>query len=1385
MRKLLPLASFVLVLSFTNSFAQSDFTQKSAYSILSSNPNEIIISISPNYHIHTVVDEKTGEKYERINFSGSSIKGIPIGAPAAEWLPLSVLIPSNESAYVEIINVEYGAPDNAVLAPVPNSIFIKDAEFKTRVESYSRNPELYSIAPAATVTTTSPGIFRTSYTQEIDIHPISFDAASNTIRLIRQMIVKISFAGSGQSSVPQIISPNEAEIFGGMFVNGATREFYNSAIREVTKAIPASSTVSYKQTASPNSNAQWLEVTTSDQGVYHITASDLAKSGITSADPASIQLFGYGGATVPEDIDSAIGELHECTVDVLRNGDGSFSEARFYDPGLNEWYYNPGNGHTTLFWLYHILNPFTTSGHYLLKIGGASSGKRISSKPENPLSPISQSTVPTVVVHESDERFEDRFVSREFVGEEIPKGRDVTIGLPDLPGYTADSTILRPGFNSHALLARTINLTLNGVQLPGISDNSQYFHTEEDIITYTSRKWDEEILAGSLLHTQNNSLILSATTTEEDSKFWLNWIEVFYRRQTSLNAGQIPFYLVADGRGFNYNFTEAASGETWDVSDPWNPAKLASSNGSTMNVPIQGDANGFRQFIAFTASSIKSPTVSATKTLVLHDSVCQTGAEDIIVTPAAFLDQANKLANQRRMGGQATGPLSVAVVTAEDIYREFGYGSSDYTAIRNFMAFMLRHTAANNTTKPLYLTLFANGHCDYRNKTTQLPVGVPIYEIWKNSSVKRLDCNSFRSSQLEYIPDDQFFVHLTPGNNKMDLALGRVVVHNADEAETFVTKVIKYETSSDQGDWRARATMICDDRYASDGLKFNDGLDHLQATQDEVVSIPSRIVQKEIYGVAYPNLFTSAGRRKPDMEKAIIEAFNSGSAIISWVGHGNPSVWAHESILSVPSTINKLTNFNRLAFVTTATCDFSRYDNYAAPISGGVQLIIKADGGAIASLGTSRSVTEDGPNGAAPTFYKALFNKPDCNSLEGSAPIGFAYIAANMASSQAVLFYIMGDPTQRIIIPRQYVTIDSINGIPFSESVAPRTIAALSQVTISGHISNACDGSDLDASFNGNAAITLLDAPTHVAVTTTFLEQSPITDRWNTDGPILYHGSSTVTRGKFRSTFIVSKDIKFDSSNAKISMLAYSDNFHSALGVTTNIRVYGIETARVDSDHEGPKLTAYIGSRAFHSGDVVPVNSKIIVDVSDISGLNTSTASIGHSFVAWTDDSTAGTIDLASTYVSKQDDYKTGTSEQQALLPVGTHILKVRAFDALDNPTFTEVEFTARDVQPYALYNTTIKPNPVRNQAVFTFLQPSAPESPVDVTIAIFTVIGQQVRELSAQSISQNSVSIPFDGRDNSGTILTDGTYIYRVVARERLSGVQTTSGGKFLIVRN
>ena len=1382
MRNLLSLACFFLAGFSAQSFAQRSFPGNPPYNTVSSNPKEVIIAIHPVYKIRTVTDEKTGEEYEQITFSGGSLKGFAIGAPAEEWIPVGLLAPSKELAKFEVIGEEDEPVQSGMLAPVAKWTFTRDG-FKTPVEHFIRNTNLYSSAAGNIVSIGSANIYRTAYTQELRINPIRYDAAMHSIRLIKNMTVKITFYDVPPANTAYLttLRPEEAELFENLFANGNISGFYHSAVGVVTKALSPAS-VSSKTSASPASltGENWLLISTNDQGVYHITSADLANAGISNASPSTLQLFGYGGQAIPEDLDSATGEMHECALDILTNSDGSFAEARFYEPGTTEWHFIPESGSTPLFGLFHLLNPFTTSGHYLLKAGGSSSSKRIVLLPDNVISPLPQNTVPAVAVHEDEERFENPDISREFVGEDIPNGRDVTVNLPDLPGYTSDSTVLRPGFDSHAQNAHTFNLSLNGTQLNPIIDGSSLIFGYDQ---YSARNWGTEILASNLLRAQNNTLTLSATTSEGDANFALDWVEVFYRRQASLGGGQVPFYLLSDGRALMYNFTEAANGQTWDVTDPSNPVKMALANGSSMSVPIQGDPNGFRQFIAFTPASLKTPSVSSAGTLALRNGICQTGAADIIVTPAAYINQANKLAKQRIMGGQATGPLTVAVVTVEDIYKEFGYGSNDYTAIRNFLSYTFRHTTANNTIKPLYLTLFANGHCDYRNKTTQLPVDVPIYEIWRTYSASEL-----RSGEPPYSPDDAFFVRLTPGSDMLDVAVGRVTVHNADEADAFVSKVIKYETSSDQGDWRSRATFVCDDRHYDDDEGNHgvfDPLQHIFDTGNEMKYVPGRILFHDIFGQSYPRISTATDIRMPEMEKAIVDAFNSGSVILSWVGHGNPAVWAHEAVLTVPATINKITNINRLAFVTTATCDFSACDDYSKPVAGGVLLITKPDGGAIGSLGTSRSVS---PEETAPSFYAALFSI-GCNEGVGTSPIGVAYIAARKAGSPiySLYYYILGDPAQRLIFPRQFVAIDSINGIPSNELNAPITIPALTQLTISGHISNVCDGSDLDANFNGSTTVTLFDAPTHVSATSTFPNNTPapITDHWDIDGPILYRGNSTVTGGRFRATFIVSKDIKFDTSRAKISMLAYSDNFHSALGVDTNIIINGIDTARADSDHQGPSLVPYIGSRAFKSGDVVPVNSMIIVDVSDISGLNTSTASIGHSFIAWTDDSTAGAIDLASTYVSKQDDYTTGTSTQQAKLPVGKHVLQVRAFDALDNPTYAQVEFTARDVQPYELYNTTITPNPVHDvNSFFTFLQPSSPESPVDVTISIYTIIGQKVRDLSAQSISQNSVSIPFDGNDNFGTPLPDGAYIYRVTARERLTTNQTNEGGKFIIRR-
>ncbi|HEY6172664.1 MAG TPA: hypothetical protein VIX80_10440, partial [Candidatus Kapabacteria bacterium] len=435
------------------------------------------------------------------------------------------------------------------------------------------------------------------------------------------------------------------------------------------------------------------------------------------------------------------------------------------------------------------------------------------------------------------------------------------------------------------------------------------------------------------------------------------------------------------------------------------------------------------------------------------------------------------------------------------------------------------------------------------------------------------------------------------------------------------------------------------------------------------------------------------------------------------------------------------------------------------------------------SLATSRSVYPG--EELVYKFYEKLFDVA-CDELQGSNYVGFAYAAGRLegqAGYNANKFFILGDPAQRLLIPRQYVVIDSINGNPYNEKGNVTQLASLSVVRLSGYISNTCDGNELDATFNGTSSVTLFDAPTRVEQISTYTEASPSIDNWMVEGPILYRGSATVKNGRFSTSFIVPKDIKFDTNKAKIHMYASSDDFRSAVGVGKNVRVYGVDTSAAE-DSDGPDLTVYIGSRRFRSGDVVPIHSKVIVDVKDISGINTSTAGIGHSFVGWANDSTSNVIDFAENYTAAQDDYSSGTSQNQTQLPKGPGVMNVRAFDARNNPTFASVEYIASDEDPYKLYDVAVVPSPARSSATFTFLQPSAPESPVDIVITIYTVDGRKVKELSALNVSQNDIALMWDLRDMSGSFVPDAAYVYRISVSERLTSLETMYGGVFIVQR-
>ena len=243
------------------------------------------------------------------------------------------------------------------------------------------------------------------------------------------------------------------------------------------------------------------------------------------------------------------------------------------------------------------------------------------------------------------------------------------------------------------------------------------------------------------------------------------------------------------------------------------------------------------------------------------------------------------------------------------------------------------------------------------------------------------------------------------------------------------------------------------------------------------------------------------------------------------------------------------------------------------------------------------------------------------------------------------------------------------------------------------------------------------------------------------------------------------------------------DDARTALGDNQHIRLTSSDSSLVAVDTTGPSLKLWLGSRSFQSGDAVSMHSTIIVDVNDLHGLNTSTASIGHSFVGWVDDVQDSAVDLASTYISKENDFTSGTSQQHVSLPSGHHTMHVRAFDTYDNAAFASVDFVAKNGTPYQLYDLSVVPDPMQNNTTISFVQPGQAGSLVNVTLSIYSVAGQLVRTLTAES-RESVIAMPWDGRDAMGTPVANGAYVFGVNAQNLDDGTSSYAMGKCIVAR-
>ncbi|HZE84600.1 MAG TPA: type IX secretion system sortase PorU [Puia sp.] len=1125
----------------------------------------------------------------------------------------------------------------------------------------------------------------------------------------------------------------------------------------------------------------WYKIAVKDPGIYRIDVPFLKSLGINTdqLSSATIRLYGNGGQMLPEACSgSRTDDLEENAIDVEDGGDGIFNGSDyilFYAPGPHAWIKDSLNRQFS-----HRKNLFSEESFYFLSFGGT--GKRVGnlSSPQNPN--ISISSFDERWFHELD-TFNFLSSGKDWYGEEfanVPGGlvsRNFSVAPSAMPHL--DSS--QPLSVTANCMARSIGtgsrfaISVNGVAV-----------SELDIPAVTDGSYD---VFGKVLQSRTSfhaarsplTLTLNFTPGSFNAQGWLDWLELSGRGQLIFDGqGQLLFRdwnSVGSGHIGSFSMTgAAATTRVWDITDPSSAQNIQGVlNGNVFS--FVNDCGSLHEYVAFTNAAAAG--ASAGSGLLLPRAAGKVDNQNLhqasqpqllIITDPALMSQAQRLAQFHLQQDH----LKTLLVSSQQVYNEFAGGNPDPAAIRDYVKMFYDRAAGDSTKRPGYLLLFGAGSFDYKDRLVGNTNLVPAYE--SQSSLDPL--NSYTSDDFFGFLDDNEDVNAINSLNLLDIGIGRIPARTPAEAAAVVNKILHYSDPKTQGPWRNELNLIADD--GDQNLHFTDA-EGFAATI--TATAPASNIDK-IYLDAYKEQNTPAGGRYPLVNQAISSQIYNGTLIWNYTGHGSSTRLSNEDVLD-QDIINGFSNPDKLPLFITATCDFTPYDN---PLihSIGADLLVRKATGAIALMTTTRLVfafsnktinnnylltaLQPGPDGS----YHSL---GDAERLAKN----FTYQTQTDAVNNRK-FTLVGDPALTLAFPRYKVLTTSINGK--AVTAAPDTLKALNQYTIGGQVTD--NNGALLGSFSGTLYATVFDKPR--TLSTLGNNAGSFKADFQVQDNVLYKGKVQVSNGIFSFSFVVPKDINYQYGKGKISYYAgaggpgTSSGGADGNGAFTNLVVGG--SGGSSGSGPGPTIEAYLNDEKFVDGGITNQNPILLLHLQDSVGINITGTGIGHDIVAIVDNNAQNPLVLNGFYEADLNTFKKGTVRYP--LPVmqdGEHTLLIKAWDVANNSSQVLLSFRVLKSQHLSLAHVLNYPNPFTTHTTFWF-EHNRPADDLQVMIQIFTVSGKLVKSIrrTINTPGNRSSEIEWDGRDDYGSRIGRGVYIYRLRVRAS-DGTQVDKLEKLLIL--
>lgn len=1198
-------------------------------------------------------EQQVGE-YSRINAKDMDLDG-ETGAPLLPREVFKIGLPPSGSFTYSVVESEYSSYTlSSRLQPAPFVTLhegMSQHEYRIDEIKYSTERELVEASAFS---------FRSHDLADFIVHPFVYDGQLG-IRVYSRLLVRITLEGDVKFSSEPQVDPIMDSIRGEL-LNAAQAKNWRSSSR---------SNVNFADFSKSN---WWIRVETNRDGIHRLNYNNLEGFPLQDIDPRQLRMFSTSGKTMSRTVVQDGPEFKEIPIYVSNEATGVFGTTDyilFYGSNRDSYAYNSGIQSNPLY-----INPYSQNQVFWLTFGNGFAGAplRISELAAETqyLEQLNNGQmfkhVESEIHRREDEGF-DWYSSRFFSNSN--QSHTFQADVSDLDPSGSQSISMRlVQENIASTLQHNISVDINSSPVVNNTTTGSTLFTWVGNSPYTLNKSITSLVNGS------NTIRVNVFRGGTDNLFF-DYYKLSYRQNLIKSSVQKSFWhqQVAAPQAYRYNLSGSLQN-----------SMLFRTNGiyNVDIIPLQnsnyfvstGDLNTRYHLLTPTEAYTPVRIVFTEPTDLIADA---SQVDNIIITPAEFVDRANTLASKY---WSLYGAKS-KVIVQDDIFNQFSGGHPDPAAIRQAVRYFYHNLPAPKISS---ITLLGIGTIDWRNHSGAAAAKNKIM-VWSE----------------DHTASDDFYTMISAGAYP-ELAIGRYPVKTLAELDVMLQNFSNYTESPMAGWWKNSALFIGDD--LNNGSYVGEDIHSFQTEEAANLLHPSLIADK-IFAWEYEyDEFQNKPRARNDMFNAI----NEGRLVWTYIGHGSHDKLGAEDYLNGAVDMGRFNNQDKLPLFIASSCSVSHYDHWGWD-SLGQKTVLLSNKGAIASLGANRITYPQYNQPMLKFLMQNLLNdrKPLGESIQIAKFLNATYLANNAA------YVLLGDPLLRLATPERDA------GIQISTSEAKNTLHSRDTATISGSFSG--------AGLSGEAQLIVLDNMRSYGL-------GNITVSHN--GNQLYRGSMNVESSTFETGFVVPDDVLNGNTGKIIALFhdpstgkAYSSYYHP-LQLSDQIQPGNIDNP------SGPEIKLFLGTMDFRPGDTVSTSPMLYANISDTNGVNITGAN-GHNILLVIDNSLQP-IPITKYFAYNKGSYTSGSLQYQLSgLSEGSHTIQVIAFDNFNEPAVTTTTFVAKQSSELSIERLLVYPNPMNDTGYITFILSEASQ----VEIGVYTIRGKKIKTINSNAIKGfNSIPI-------------------------------------------